>query len=172
MAEDSNADIAHRLQEKFDFYFLALAFTVLGLAIQTAKFGHGKAADLAEILGWLLLLTSGLVGLSRLEWQPQLFHIFSFQEDSKAVVREANSWISKGVEEARVAGRQEMVSVAGLRDKHQAFVDKFGKEASQLQARGLAKYRWQRRTFVGGLVALMLARGLPAIVRLAGYELL
>jgi hypothetical protein len=66
------SDLKHsrELQEKFELYLLALIFTILGLAIQTAKLGANRVVDVLEVLGWLSLVVSGLIGLSRLEWVP------------------------------------------------------------------------------------------------------
>src|SRR5688572_20620227 len=47
-------------QEKFEFYLLALIFTILGLAVQTAKFGSHVVADALELCSWAALLISGL----------------------------------------------------------------------------------------------------------------
>lgn len=49
-ATPSNTAIAQRIQEKFDAYLLGLIFTVLGLSIQTAKFGALPWADVLEII--------------------------------------------------------------------------------------------------------------------------
>jgi hypothetical protein len=65
----SDLEHSRELQEKFELYLLAPIFTILGLAIQTAKLGANRVADVLEVLGWLSLVVSGL-GLSRLEWVP------------------------------------------------------------------------------------------------------
>ena len=58
-----NIEYSRQLQEKFELYLLALTFTLLGLAVQTAKFGSFRMADALEILGWIALAISGLSGL-------------------------------------------------------------------------------------------------------------
>jgi NhaP-type Na+/H+ or K+/H+ antiporter len=62
--------LAHDAQEKFDHYFPVLAFSILGLAVQTAKFGH--SADRLEVASWALLLVAGLLALWRLKKTPVL----------------------------------------------------------------------------------------------------
>ena len=70
-----NTEISIRLKERFEFYVIALAFTILGLSIQTASFGTSLPSDSFELLGWLFLFISGLVGLSRLEWIPVWYDV-------------------------------------------------------------------------------------------------
>lgn len=72
-----NIEVAQRIQEKFEFYLLALTFTLVGLAIQTATFGTHVGADVAELVGWFLLLVSGIFGLSRMEWTPVIHDLES-----------------------------------------------------------------------------------------------
>ena len=67
---ESESAIAQKTQEKFDFYLLSLVFTLLALSIQTAEFGISNISDMLEILGWILLIISGIAGLSRMEWVP------------------------------------------------------------------------------------------------------
>jgi hypothetical protein len=45
----SDVDYARQLQEKFELYLLGLIFTLLALAIQTAKFGVSDWADAFEL---------------------------------------------------------------------------------------------------------------------------
>lgn len=65
------AEVAQRLQLRFEYYAIALTFSILALAIQSAS--PGPIGTIAELLAWISLLISGLVGLSRLEWQPMLY---------------------------------------------------------------------------------------------------
>lgn len=69
---DSGIQKGQQIQIKLGFYSVALTFTILGLAIQTASFGANVVADLAELLAWLILLLSGLNGLSLLERMPHV----------------------------------------------------------------------------------------------------
>ena len=70
---------AREIETKFGFYTVALTFTILGLAVQTASFGANIAADFAELLAWMILLISGLNGLMRLEWLPTLHQVFGLK---------------------------------------------------------------------------------------------
>lgn len=49
--------------------------------MQTATFEGPALARLAELLGWILLLASGLFGLSHLEWTPQGYVVNAVQND-------------------------------------------------------------------------------------------
>ena len=71
------AKIAIEYQQKFVFYILGLTFTILALSIQTSSFEKFYFADLAEICGWLCLLVSGLLGLSRIEWSSVFYFLSS-----------------------------------------------------------------------------------------------
>jgi NhaP-type Na+/H+ or K+/H+ antiporter len=64
----TDRESAQGVQEKFEFYFLSLIFTILALTIQTAKFGRSGAEDVLELSGWVCLLIAGVVGLWKMEW--------------------------------------------------------------------------------------------------------
>ena len=55
-------------ESKFNFYLVALNFSVLGLAIQTFTNEKGLNGQVWEPLGWVCLLVSGLCALSYVEW--------------------------------------------------------------------------------------------------------
>lgn len=54
-------------QEKFEFYFVSLTFTLLALAIQSVDGSQNKLLAIIEVCGWVVLLASGLVQLYRLQ---------------------------------------------------------------------------------------------------------
>ena len=64
-----------RVQERAQFYSLTLAFTLLALSVETAKFGGCKPQAALEIVGSLSLLVSGLMGLRRALNIPSLYKI-------------------------------------------------------------------------------------------------
>ena len=75
MPDKSNLDVSMRIQEKFEFYFLSLTFIILGLAVQTSKFGSSKISDIFELLAWILFFIAGIAGLSRMRWAPSLYRV-------------------------------------------------------------------------------------------------
>jgi hypothetical protein len=171
MPEDLNSEHAHRLQEKFDFYSLALTFAILGLSVQTFKLGRGKASDVAELLGWALLLGSGLIGLVRLSWQPQVFRIYSESTENENTVK-ATSMYATESDAARIFGEERVTRMLEIRSRAEKAALGLKEKAEELEEDGMRKYRRQRNLFVAGLVALMISRGLPVFVDLFGYRLI
>lgn len=66
--ENENFKLSRESSAKFEFYFIALVFTILGLSIQTSVLTEKFYQYIFELLSWAMLLISGLAGLSRLEW--------------------------------------------------------------------------------------------------------
>ena len=85
-----NLEHAINIKDKFEFYFLALVFTVLGLSIQTSQLTSTWQAVI-EVCGWASLLSSGLAGLSRMEWLPLSYEHYSELTEQKSVIREAKT---------------------------------------------------------------------------------
>jgi len=101
MATDDPLVLAHvgATQEafaKFNFYFTGLAFTLLGLAVQTAAFGANIYSNTAELAGWLLLLVSGLTGLGRLRRLPALHHTAATREQIRTMIDELRDIEKRG----------------------------------------------------------------------------
>ena len=69
----TNQDLAAETGVKLDFYLVALTFTVLAFGVETGRFTGAKLPDSLEAVSWVLLLISGLAGLSRLEYIPVLY---------------------------------------------------------------------------------------------------
>jgi hypothetical protein len=171
MSKDENADIADRLQQKFDFYMIALTFGVLGLSIQTARFGRAVTADSLELMGWALLLSSGLVGLSRLEWLPQLYHAYSQRENLAVQV----SGLRRAAQTSRVVVQAGPIDIAPTVDelisRGDSNVARIDADALKIHRQTLWKYRFQRLAFALGISTIVAARGLAPFARLFGFVL-
>lgn len=76
------------IQEKFELYLVSLTFTVLALSVQTASFGINPVGDAFELLGWVLMLISGITGLLRLELVPVVLRYYAAKEQQKDVDEE------------------------------------------------------------------------------------
>jgi len=71
----TDLDAAREVHTKFEFYFVALTFTMLAFAIQTGEF-HGSRYsfyDFLEGTAWVALTAAGLLGLWRLEYFPPMY---------------------------------------------------------------------------------------------------
>ena len=73
-------EVAEDYSRKFNFYIVALAFTLMGLSVQTAKFDSGVFGLCFELLGWLGLLLSGVIGLHRLSKFTSLYTLLHRRE--------------------------------------------------------------------------------------------
>jgi hypothetical protein len=147
-----------RLSEKFDFFFLGLAFAVLGLSIQTASFGESKIADSAQLLGWASLLSSGLVGLKRMEELPNFYSMrVGLEAAAAAIALRGIEQIGKG--EALNIGEGEEIGKR-IRDSRDA-----------IAKRTWARFVRQKWLFLAGMVLEATATALPHVVETFGYTL-
>lgn len=147
-----DAKFSQEFQHKFEIYLIGLVFTLLGLSIQTAKFGVIIAADVYEIVGWVALLASGLIGLWRLEWVPVALtsHAKSVSlQNEKALLEQHRA---AGVATVKVEDQQE--SIATVIDDRTLAISKLEDRLKQIEQSILARYTWHRRLFVAGLMGL------------------
>ncbi len=157
--KQSDLEYSRQLQEKFELYLLALIFTLLGLAVQTAKFGTSQLADALELLGWLSLLMSGLVGLSRLEWLPVAYKTSSHLFELKAEHRRFVDAAEHGVEEVPVVEQQEPAKIEDLIADRASGIEEVEARIKELENSILRKYTVHKWLFVCGLALLVAARG-------------
>lgn len=144
---ENNQEISIRVQEKFEFYLLSLTFVILGLSIQTASFGSSMVSDGFELAAWILLLVSGLIGLSRMEWFPQLYklaHEIEIKEQygEKAKLR-------------KMRGETQILE----EDRKQQPIEDSVNKLKDLEEKNKLKYRRYRITFKLGIISLICGRG-------------
>ena len=154
-----NLETAIRNKERFETYLLGLTFAILGLSIQTARFGSSVIADSAELLAWGSLLVSGLAGLSRAEWVPELYRRFSIQDEQEEKAREARKAELQGVRELHVLGTRKSVSIVEYIAGAEEGLAKVEAAIAPLSQRVVRTYSVMKYAFVLGLGLLMLARG-------------
>lgn len=161
MASKSEREIAIEQQHKLQFYLISLVFTLLALAVQSAKLGSSPL-DGAEIAGWVVLLVSGLSGLWYLEMNPTL-RVKMAQRDELA--EDASK-----LREALAAGQYTvLVKKAGRTEPTAPMLQKREQAMAALDVKMRSWERWQlvrykvcKVAFVVGLVFLAVARAYPA----------
>lgn len=164
-------EYSRQLQEKFELYLLALVFTVLGLAIQTASFGRYDLADCFELLAWILLLISGIAGLSRLEWVPVAYHTLGTAKDLKNERKNFIELLSSGVDRHPVVDHSEPLHIQELIDDRSVAIVKVEQRIKQLEESILRKYSIHKWCFVVAVAFLVCARGYPVADTLARKHL-
>ena len=161
---NNSAEIAIELRGKLEFYLLALAFSVLGLSIQTAQFGEYLLADVLELTGWLALFTSGVIGIMRAEWVPVAYEIQSKITSTRGRRADVHQGLQRGVQiqipfleggkETLLAGEQAVAKLDSL-------VSTLEEQYKTTEDQIIRRYRTMRRAFMLGIGCLLLARGVP-----------
>lgn len=155
MEETDYWDIAQQHQQKFEFYIVALVFTVLALSIQTANENATFLNSVLELSAWACLLLSGLTGLSRLEWNSiSLFHFhyrdIEISKVNKLHEAKAHVTISKTKNEEPIDERIQ---------RQKILIERYEEKIVEVQKLGKLKYRIHKYAFAVGLILLIVSRG-------------
>ena len=157
---------SRELQEKFELYLLALVFTLLGLAVQTAKFDGGWIASCFELAGWAALLLSGIVGVLRLEWKPVVYgHLANkeLQERDAAAIRKS---LREGVLIISEETSAPLDPIALLGRKTNS-ASRYEGRVKELERSLQRRYKLHKWAFVFGILSLACSRGYVAAINAA-----
>lgn len=152
---DKNQEISIQTQQKFEFYYLALVFTVLGLSIQTSVFTSEKQATI-EIIAWISLLISGLAGLSRMEWVPISYKHASKLTEERSIVADANTgrpFTESGRLMSEIEVKEFIQRIEKRIKERTAIMD-------EIDTRSKVKYFLHKWMFVVSLVLLVTSRSI------------
>lgn len=159
MTINANLENATRIQEKFEFYVVALTFTILGLSIQTATFGVNIFADVSELIGWVLLFISGLFGLWRLEWVPVVIKNYAGISKAQRELQEYEVAQEHGQELVPVEDDERgQIPIQELITIRRQQIKEGEENANKVEKNTTNRYLVHKVTFVFGLLALLLAR--------------
>lgn len=146
-------------QSRFQFYLVALTFTVLGLAIQTAPPEGPVVALCAEIIGWIVLLASGLAGLSHLEWSPTTRVSMANRDDLFNKLQELRKAAQDGQKLVLIIETGEQVPIQERIKDYESYVETLDQYLAVLDRKASIKYQILKWCFVIGVVALGVSRG-------------
>lgn len=155
-----------QLQEKLEFYFLGLIFTILALAVQTAKFDNiNIVAACLELSSWVALLISGLVGLWRMEWIPIAHFAHADQRQSEAELQQYRALAQRGIDALPMEDQEEPAQIETFiedREKHVLRMKANSRKYEKLTRRRYVVHKW---AFVLGMFLLIGARGLEPSIK-------
>jgi hypothetical protein len=162
--EEDNLTLATRNKEKYEFYILALTFTILGLSIQTAEFCTFYYQSVIELSSWFLLLLSGLAGLSRQEYIPVAY----YAEHRHQNAREYKKGYEEGVQGRRKVLKEDGTAMSESEIQEQldsliARLDASSKQNKKIERGIEIKYEIHKYSFIIGLLLLIVSRSVLAI---------
>lgn len=164
MSDKSNLDVSVRIQEKFEFYFLSLTFIILGLSIQTSKFGSHAISDGFELLAWIFLFIAGMAGLSRMRWASSFYKVKDeiirreqYRDEAKRRESSGETYVIRGEKEKPIGD-----FIADASQSAKEVEEQLGK----LEIKNDRKYWLHVYGFTFGLLFLMVSRGYGPAVRL------
>jgi len=157
----TNREHAIEISRKFEFYLLALVFTVLGLSIQTGVLIHKHYQYIFEISSWLSFLISGLAGLSRMEWIPHIYTQAADQDDDTQLIKTLKT--APTVLSSDTLRPLSHSDVSNGIDNVQKRLSLRTAELSRLERINKFKYDVHRWAFALGLIMLCISRILKGI---------
>lgn len=156
---DTNLAVAQQVQSRNHFYLLGLVFTVLALAVETANSKGPLAASVAELLGWLLLLTSGVLGIFRFESVPRLYQLFDAQQKLTTERSRLAQAVAAGFDVVYDEQRAREGPISDYASSVEKDVELARRTVKELNASLNKRYIMHRWLFLAGVACLMVSRG-------------
>ena len=136
---------------KCDFFYVGLTFSILALAVKTTIDHPYLIPRLAEVIGLISLLVSGLLGLHRLEWKPVAL------DNMADLVQVKEKLIA--LDKIKLQGDpKSLLEIDSEINKYKAQEAKISKVFNKQEKSIISKYDWRNRTFYAGIIALMISR--------------
>lgn len=159
--ENKNRTIARELSHKYEYYFIALVFTILAFSIQTTEMVNKFAQVWFEIISWVLLMISGLIGLSRLERIPVVYRHQGTLQEIEAKLLAIKQGVEQELEVADEYG-QEYSKDELIRERksleEQIFKGQI--KTKKLDFETITKYRIHKWAFLAGMMSLIISRAI------------
>jgi len=155
-------------KEKLELYMISLCFAVLAVSVQTSEFGRGAVPDWAELIGWVALLVSGLMGLWRMEYVPVTLENLVKLDRMEDRISSLNDAKRRGTREVLLEAENRVVGIDELIKSNQDAIARAAPLVKGQERSLLVKYFVHRYSMVGGFVLLMVSRGYQPLCVLVG----
>ena len=164
-----NLDIeaGQRVQERIQFYFLTLTFTLLALSIQTSSFSNNPIQIKSELLGWLFLFISGLTGLHRMSEIPKYFKISVHVNELRGNLARAEEekYEKKATEIYSPRDRKKYDIIEYIVEHHNG-IEHFEKEIKKLDKKLKPIIYTHRICLLLGIILVMFSRSIEGLSKL------
>ncbi len=159
-AHEKYVDEANLNQQKFTPFFIGLTFSILALSVENPISSGASTFSLTlELLGWIALLFSGLVGLRYFEWRQVLFANLAKWESRKNWTARIKDDQSLGHETIFIQDTKTDEPIDEVISDYEDAVSKSKAAVDGLEKSQTNYATIQRRTFYVGIISLVLARG-------------
>lgn len=157
--ENPNITIAREISQKFEFYFIALAFTILGLSVQTASVTKECGQYFFEFFAWGSLLISALAGLSKIEWSSVVYLLYGSLEIEGNHLKEINQDLLKGSHSINENGEEWTDDkLREVKNQSESKISKGKIRVDNIEKWSKVKYKIHKWAFVAGVSSLVISR--------------
>lgn len=155
---------AHEILAKFEFYFVALIFTILGLALQTADMaGLPVVIVIIEIVGLALLVIAGSVGLSKIKWLASTVMMRNRREVVSDLERQIHISQAEGQTHVLDSGSGRRIPIQEMLGTLKNSEEEANKSLFRLGRRHEVKEHIQWWGFVAAIVLIALSKAAAAL---------